>query len=133
MKNLLILLSFSFLVVTSCKKNTNSKDENTNKIDNLETIKAEFIKISDAAVLKGDSFIYGVVLDDAAKELAIKVTPMKKSEYDMVPVVIKGIIKDNPVTEGWEKVVEIKQILKVLPVVPETTEAKNTIEINAPE
>jgi len=53
---------------------------------------------------------------------------MKKDQYDMVPVIIEGIIKPNPAKEGWEKVVEIKKIVKVLPVSTET--ANETVKIN---
>ncbi len=136
MKNLLILLSCSFFALTSCKnegKKEDSNIENATAVEDLEIIKAEFINVADAAVLKGDTFIYGVVLDDKAKELTAKVTPMKNTEYDMVPVRVKGIIKDNTAKEGWDKVVEIKEIVEVLPVVSPTKEVENSIEINVPE
>ena len=122
MKNLLTLfLSSILLFITSCK-NDNKANDGTIEIE------AEFIYIQDAAVLKGQSFIYGVVLDDKAKELAEKVSPMKKDQYDMVPVVINGLIKPNPKKDGWKEVVEIKEILKVLPVKEESN--SNTINVN---
>jgi len=34
----------------------------------------------------------------------------------MVPVVVKGIVKPNPLKNGWKKVVEIKEIVKISPV-----------------
>lgn len=121
MKNLLTLIFSSILLFTSCK---NEKKVNEDTIE----IEAEFIYIQDAAVLKGQSFIYGVVLDDKAKELAEKVSPMKKDQYDMVPVVINGLIKPNPKKDGWKEVVEIKEILKVSPV--KEQDNSNTINVN---
>ena len=84
--------------------------------ESIIEIQAEFIYIQDAAVLKGKSFIYGVELDDKAKELAEQVKKYKKDQYDMVPVVVKGLVKPNPVKDGWKEIVEIQEILKVLPV-----------------
>jgi len=117
MKNFFILFSIMIAVI-SCKK------EETN----FTKIEAEYIYVADAAVLKGKDFIYGVVLDNKANELTEKVEPMKKDQYDMVPVVIEGVIKPNPAKEGWEKVVEIKKIVKVLPV--NTQEAEETVKVN---
>ncbi|MEX2379962.1 MAG: hypothetical protein WD530_04430, partial [Vicingaceae bacterium] len=48
------------------------------------------------------------------KELSEKVAPVKKDEYDMVPVVVKGIItKKEESEEGWEEIVTITEIVKV--------------------
>ncbi|WP_200831884.1 hypothetical protein [Aquimarina sp. AU474] len=101
---LLIVLS---LTIFSCKS---EKSENEKTESSL--IRGEFILIDDAAVIKGNGFIYGVVIDERTKELAKKVKPLQREEYDMVPVVIKGIIKSNP-NQGWEEVVEIKEIIGV--------------------
>lgn len=118
MKKLIILLSLLFAAF-SCK----------NEKKNYTTIEAEYIFVSDAAVLKGKNFIYGVVLDEKASELSKKVEPMKKDQYDMVPVVVNGIIKENPNKEGWEKIVEIKEIVEVLPVAKETGNESIKIDV----
>lgn len=112
----MLLCCFSFLA--ACKNTTNNESAEDAAIEatSVTEIQAEFIYIQDAAVLKGQSFIYGVVLDEKAKELAKKVKSFKKDQYDMVPVVVRGIIRSNPVKDGWKEVVEIKEIVKVLPV-----------------
>ncbi len=102
-----ILLVTLCLIIFSCKT---EKSENNDSEASL--IRGEFILIDDAAVLKGKDFIYGVVIDDITKELAKKVSPLQREEYDMVPVVVKGIIKPNP-QQGWEEIVEIKEIVGV--------------------
>ncbi|WP_062053602.1 hypothetical protein [Aquimarina longa] len=101
MKKLFILFALS-TVLFSC----NSKNEK------LDLIRGEFILLDDAAVIKGDDFIYGVVINELTNELAKKIKPLQREEYDMVPVVIKGIIKPNP-EQGWEEIVEIKEIIGV--------------------
>ncbi len=106
MKQSLLLIAVT-LILVSCKK---EKSESQNIESSL--IRGEFILIDGAAVIKGTDFIYGVVINDATKELAKKVEPLQREEYDMVPVVIKGVIKPNP-EQGWEEIVEIKEIIGV--------------------
>lgn len=98
--------------------------------ESIIEIQAEFIYIQDAAVLKGKSFIYGVELDDKAKELAEQVKKYKKDQYDMVPVVVKGLVKPNPVKDGWKEIVEIQEILKVLPVKKEAPSEAFKVNVN---
>lgn len=124
MKKLFVLLSLTLSFI-ACKKEA----KNSNEL----IIRAEYIYISDAAVLKGENFIYGVVLDEKAQELADKVAPMKKTEFDMVPVVVKGAIKPNPAKEGWEQVVEIKKIIEVLPVTAENEISNEAIQVDSGE
>lgn len=107
MKKVFVLL-FSILVLSSCKNNEESSQDDT------QEIAADFIYFDDAAVLKGSNFIYGVKLDAKAKELSEKVAPIKQDEFDMVPVVVKGIVsKKEEGQEGWEEVVTITEIVKV--------------------
>ncbi len=106
MKKTCILIALS-LILFSCK---NEKTDTKNTDPNL--IRGEFILIDDAAVIKGKDFIYGVVIDDITLDLAKKVAPLQREEYDMVPVVVKGIIKPNP-EQGWEEIIEIKEIIGV--------------------
>ncbi len=121
MKKIVILLSILFAII-SCKK-----EEKTN----YTKIEAEYIYVDDAAVLKGTDFIYGVVLNEKTDELNTKVEAVKKNQYDMVPVIVEGIIKPNTVKEGWEKVVEIKNILQVSPASTQPTEIEKAVKINA--
>ncbi len=103
MKQPFLLIALS-LILFCCKTE--------NKNDDPNLIRGEFILIDDAAVIKGKDFIYGVVIDEITRELAQKVAPLQREEYDMVPVVIKGIIKPNP-EQGWEEIIEIKEIIGV--------------------
>lgn len=104
-----LLTSLACLSLLSCKKAT----EETTTAD-LQTIEGEFIYLSDAAVLKGNTFIYGVTLDDKMHELATIIKPLQRDEFDMVPVVIKGIIHSKPAgEEGWDEIVTIKEVIEV--------------------
>jgi len=82
--------------------------------DFSQTIRGEFIFLDDAAVLKGRDFIYGVKIDEKMHELASQVENKKRDQFDMVPVIINGVI--NPKAkgaEGWDNVVTIKGILEI--------------------
>ncbi len=109
MKKSFLLIAISLLIL-SCKK---EKSETENIEPSL--IRGEFILIDGAAVIMGKDFIYGVIINEMTKELAEKVEPLQREEYDMVPVVIKGIIRPNDSNgiEKWKEIVEIKEIIGV--------------------
>lgn len=95
------------------KETETTKVEETKNTDGIVTLKGEFIYIADAAVLKGNDFIYGVELDSMSMKLAEEVKPLKREDFDMVPVMVKAKVKPNPAKEGWDQIIEIKEILKV--------------------
>ncbi len=113
------LLSCLFVACKSDKKEqkqpVQSQQEQSTQIDNdgSTVLIGEFIYTPKAAVINGDDFIYGVVLDSMAKTLAQKVDTFKQGKYEMVPVVIKGKISPNPVKNGWDEVVKITKIIKI--------------------
>lgn len=91
-----------------------------------EVFKGEFIFYDNAAVLQTDSIIYGVIINDKAKELEEKAKKFKTEPTDMVQVEIRGTLtnqKDEKIL--WENKIEIKEILNVFP--PKNTD--NVIKI----
>lgn len=66
--------------------------------------------LADAAVLNTGTEIYGVIIDDKMHELHELCVPVKRDQYDMIPVYVHGVIQDNPEEEGWEKVLRITSI-----------------------
>lgn len=119
MKQISLIFLMLFLL-TACESDKKAKSneqqdvEALSKNDGLRQLKGEFIYVEGAAVLKGRDFIYGVVLDEKANELIEQTNNQKVDEFDMIPVLIKGNIINNP-DEGWEKLVEVKEILRVYP------------------
>jgi hypothetical protein len=117
MKKIFLLLALSISII-SCKNTEEKQVENvgvaSENTADLKSFKGEFLYLEDAAVLKGDNFIYGVTLDEMAKELADQVESVKKNPYDMVPVFIKGTVKNKSEgTDGWDEIVTIKEIIRV--------------------
>lgn len=110
------------IVFFSCKnseekteKKTADTEINSESNETGDTIyRGDFIYISDAAVLKGSNFIYGITIDDMATELSKQVEPVKETEFDMVEVAVKGIITPKPEgQEGWDEILTIKEIVMV--------------------
>lgn len=135
--NLFILaISFAFM---SCKDSNNkgenekSKEIETEVETEVEATKfksyvGEFIKVDDAAILKGRNFIYGVVLDSLGMELANQAESYKYDEYDMIPVVVSGDVVPNEAEDGWEELIKVKQIIRISePKMEESIEIKKSV------
>ena len=131
------LTIFLAAIFASC--GTESRDEAEEKVveevvkDSLSVIEGEFIYLSDAAVLKGKDFVYGVDLDSVAMDLVDKTTPLKTDDFDLVPVKLRVKIIPNPRQEGWHEIVQIREILEI----PENADKEqeggsNKIEIEKP-
>lgn len=124
MKKYFFALFIFTLGLMSCQDERNKetvKTEKTVKInDSIKLLKGEFIFVDNAAVLKGSNFIYGIKIDSMAMELAVQTDSVKKDEFDMVPVVLKGVVKQNKRTKGWEEIVTIKKIVKISKSTPDS-------------
>lgn len=113
---------YALLVVTlgfvACKDESKKQqaqpEQKTEARDSIRVLHGEYIYVDSAAVLKGRSFVYGVKLDSMARALGEKVDSLKRNQYDMVPVFVKGIVTENPNEDGWDEIVEIKKILRVM-------------------
>lgn len=105
MKNQLYFLLL-LLGVAACSTPTKEK---------TEIVSGEFLFYSGAAVLNTGSEIYGVVIDDMLHELHAQTVPIQKDSFDMVQVYVKGVISDNPNSDGWSKIVRVVEIDSVAP------------------
>lgn len=115
MKNIFLLLALVITTV-SCKNVEDKKDEinTTEAAVNIKTYKGEFLYLADAAVLKGENFIYGVTIDETMQTLADQVKSVKKDDFDMVPVIVKGsLAKKAEGAEGWDEIITITEIVNV--------------------
>ena len=114
------------LIMIGCKENKEQEvTEAAPEIELTEAVasadtplynsyRGEFIYVADGAVLNGKNFIYGVKLDSMAQVLADQVAPIKENEFDMVEVIVYGIVEPKPeVQEGWDEILTIKEIVSV--------------------
>lgn len=116
MKKIFGILVF-LLALTSCqddgrKELMNQKQEE--KVpDSIQVLKGDFVFGADAAVIRGNGFVYGVTIDSMSQKLADEVAPLKSDDFEMIPVTVKAKIVPNPEQEGWKEVIEIQEIMEV--------------------
>ena len=121
----LSLLLLILTVVASCKVD-NKKEVDLKESDQVEVVKTtkqndglvavqgEFIYYADAAVFQTATEIYGVVIDENMHQLDEQVKAFKKEDTDMVPVTVRvRKFEKAEGEEGWQHLVEIKEILKI--------------------
>ena len=107
MKKLILLLVITTSVF-ACKEDLGERTSNDPQYE------GEFIYVDGGAVLKGDNFIYGVTIDEMSNYLKERVGTIKKDDFDMVPVVVKGTLKNKPQgAEGWDEILTITQVVSV--------------------
>lgn len=114
-RNLLAIL-LSLVLFSSCA--TDSREDEFSEPqeqvqDSIPTLRGEFMLLADQAVIKGEGFIYGVTIDSLAQELAQRVEPLKENEFDMISVVVKAKVSNNFGRQGWDEVVEIREIVDI--------------------
>jgi hypothetical protein len=117
MKKIVLLLMLT-TVVFSCK-NSEEKTTETTEIaaetpENIKAYKGDFIDSEGALVLMGTNFIYGVKRNEMANQLSQQVAKVKKNDFDMVGVVVRGTISKNTDSDSeWDEVITITEIMRV--------------------
>ncbi|MDX1543041.1 MAG: hypothetical protein R3214_03770 [Christiangramia sp.] len=116
MKRLLGVLLLT-LVFFSCqneeRKELMEQPEAEKVPDSIQVLTGEIVYGTNAAVIRGEDFVYGVTMDSLSKILAGKVAPLKSDDFDMIPVTVKAKILPNPEQGGWDEVIEIREIIEV--------------------
>lgn len=116
MKKYVLILTLS-LVFYSCKNSEGDKtsdEQTTQNEETLPTFQGDFINTDGALVLMGSSFIYGVKRNEVSDELSKRVSAVKTNDFDMVGVIVKGVVSENTDTDtNWEEIITIKEIVKV--------------------
>lgn len=118
MKKIILLLLLS-AAVFSCKNSEekNAEETTTENLENTENLKAykgDFIDSNGALVLMGTNFIYGVKKDILSEDLSKQVAKVKKNDFDMVGVIVRGVVSKNTDSDSeWEEVITIKEIVRV--------------------
>lgn len=113
----MLLLVSTFIFSCNSKKSEKEETQTETQIADstaLRTYRGEFIFTPEASVFKGNSFVYGVEMNEVAKELGKRVEAIKQSNYDMVPVIVRGVVtKKSQDTEGWDEIISITEIIDV--------------------
>jgi hypothetical protein len=119
MKKIILLLLLATVII-SCKNSEENKQseeittESATDANNLKAFKGDYIDSGGALVLMGTNFIYGVKRNEISDQLSKQVTAVKKNDFDMVNVIVRGTISKNTATDSeWEEVITITEIMKV--------------------
>lgn len=117
MKKTILLLMLS-AAIFSCKnseeKTEESQETTTENVEKIQSYKGDFISTDGALVLMGSNFIYGVKRDLLSEGLSKQVAAIKVNDYDMVGVIVRGVVSKNIDKESeWEEIITIKEIMRV--------------------
>ncbi|MEH6763538.1 hypothetical protein [Aequorivita antarctica] len=117
MKKTILLLMLS-VAIFSCKnseeKNTETEETTVENVQKIQAYKGDFISSDGALVLMGPNYIYGVKRDLLSEGLSKQVAAIKKNDFDMVGVIVKGIVSKNTDKESeWEEIITITEIMRI--------------------
>lgn len=82
--------------------------------DSILNYKGSFIMAGNAAVLKGDKFIFQVKMDSVARDLKDSLANYTTKTKSVIPVEIRGKVTTNPQPMGYSQLIEIKEVIKIL-------------------
>lgn len=117
MKKIILLLMLS-ATIFSCKnseeKNKESEEMTVENTENLKAYSGDYIDSNGALVLMGTNFIYGVKHNEMSDQLSKQVAAVKKNDFDMVNVIVRGTVSKNTDSDSeWEEVITINEIMRV--------------------
>lgn len=116
MKKIIFILILA-LVISGCENdggNTVEPQKVLTSQDSILPYKGSFIMAGNAAVLKGDKFIFQVKMDSVALALKDSISNYETKNQSVIPVEIKGKVIDNPEPMGYTHLIEIKEVVKIL-------------------
>ena len=113
-KTLILILLFSF----SCNSKQNKVVSNEvieTKNNDLIILSGDYVFYNNAAVLQTNKNVYGIIINEKVNELNEKLSSIKKDEFDFVPVILKGRLKNKDKNdEGWSVKLEITDIVEII-------------------
>ncbi len=81
--------------------------------DSIQEYKGDFISVGDAAVLKGDRFIFQVHMDSLANMLMAESGNYDLKNPNVLPVEVKGKVIRNVQGASFSQKIELKEIVKI--------------------
>lgn len=114
MKKLFFILSLIF-IISACEGDNEAPAAPEMKVprDSIQNYKGNFIAAGNAAVLKGDKFIYQVKMDSTALLLRDSLKNYKAKNQGVIPLEVKGKVSDNLRAVGYSQLIEITEIVRI--------------------
>ncbi|WBL22533.1 MULTISPECIES: hypothetical protein [unclassified Zunongwangia] len=117
MKKILCIFLLA-LICIGCEEEPESTVEKSTVIeteqDTVPTLIGNFIYADEAALFRGEDFIYNVEIDSLSRSLAHQLKAYKTDDFEMIPVKVRGKIKQSPGQTGIRKNLELREIIAVL-------------------
>lgn len=116
MKKFLLLISV-ILLASSCDSEVEKQPEMEiveKAVDSIQVYEGSFISVGKSAVLKGDKFVYQVKMDSVATFLTDSLNSFKADENGIIPIKVKGKVKDNIRATGYSKSIEIIEVVDIM-------------------
>ena len=116
MKKFIFILTLLF-VISGCENDGGDpviQEKVMTSQDSILNYKGSFIMAGNAAVLKGDKFIFQVKMDSVARNLRDSLANYTTKTKSVIPVEIKGKVINNPEPMGYSQLIEIKEVIKIL-------------------
>jgi len=117
MKIYKILILF-LLISFSCDSKQNKVVSNEvveTKNNDLIILSGDYVFYNNAAVLQTNKNVYGIIINEKVNELNEKLSSIKKDEFDFIPVILKGRLKNKDKNdEGWSVKLEITEIVEII-------------------
>ncbi len=117
MKNFLLIISAVLLTLVGCDNEPEKQPEMeiTEKVvDSIQVYQGDFISVGKSAVLKGDKFVYQVKMDSVSIKLTDSLNTFKKDKNGIIPIKVKGQVKDNIQATGYSKLIEITEVVDIM-------------------
>ena len=117
MKIYKILILF-LLITFSCDSKQDKVVSNEvveTKNNDLIILSGDYVFYNNAAVLQTNKNVYGIIINEKVNELNEKLSSIKKDEFDFIPVILKGRLKNKAKNdEGWSVKLEITEIVEII-------------------
>ena len=118
MKRILFIFLLLFTIASCKDKSEEAIQDNTEEQDieqdTVPTLTGKFIFTEEDAILRGKDFIYNVEIDSLSRSLGKQVEAYKTDDFEMIPVKVKGKIKQSPRQIGIERNIELREIIAIL-------------------
>ena len=112
------ILIFFLLITFSCDSKQNkivSNEVVETKNNDLIILSGDYVFYNNAAVLQTNKNVYGIIINEKVNELNEKLSSIKKDEFDFIPVILKGRLKNKDKNdEGWSVKLEITEIVEII-------------------
>jgi uncharacterized protein YktB (UPF0637 family) len=113
-KVLIFVLFFSFSCDKKQDKIVSNKVVET-KNNDLIKHSGDYVFYNNSAVLQTNKNVYGIIINEKVNELNDRLSSIKKDEFDFIPVILKGRLKNKDENdEGWSVKLEITEIVEII-------------------